>query len=284
MCKGSAFDRKKFYQNQKRDFVMKTTNATKYITTKNKIMGKDSSLTYLYAENFFPRKYLHLFQKIKKEVSLNIERYEIKIPDFEKKIIYNKFKDMSGELAVGEYIKYNDVLELDIVKAYYNAAFILGYISEPFYNECLKLPKFIRLALIGSIATNKLIYNYEKGQLKGDVETDFNKDLRRAWFHIVHYVDECLFDFYKLSGKNFLLYWVDAICLQKYPDMNEDTNIIETKYGLKFEPKQLAYVEIQREADCKFTFWLGEIVGKNKKYPEGVKRKIFQFTKKVQTK
>lgn len=267
-CKGSAFERAEMYKKMKRSFTMKTTNQTKYI--------KYDKTTFVYAEQFFPKGKLYLFNKIKKEFYKNLDAKKMIIPDCEKKIMYNKFADMSEEIQMGETLQYDDVDELDIVKAYYNTAFVLGYISEEFYEECLQLPKYIRLALIGSIATNKLIYTFVDGKLEGEIESVCDPLLRKVWFHIVNYVDNCIYDFYKLSGKNFLLFWVDAIFIKRHSEIEMDLAIIENKYKLKFENKKIEWAKIYRVAEHETTFYLKE-EGKDKP-------KVFYSTNKVNMK
>lgn len=258
---------------------MKTTNNTKYI--------KQEKNTFIYSEQFFPKSKLYLFQMVKKEFIKNMNDFfvlndsfqditepkKIKLPELEKKIIYNRFKELSEGMGIGQIERYENTIELDIVKAYYYTAYILGFIGKDFFLKCLELPKYIRLALIGSIATNKLIYNYEKGELIGGVENENNPELRKAWFKIVHYVDECLFDFYKLSGENFLLYWVDAIILKKHPEIEMDLRIIENKYNLKFEHKNLDWVEIVKTTENNYQFLVKES-DKNKP-------KLFNCSKKL---
>ena len=249
-CKGTYHQ----YANQlkalKKDFVLKTTTGSQYIElpvslSALELDSKAKGRRMIFSEQHFKKRDLHLFNAIKKEVTKNIEGKTI--PHHEG-ALYNHFRKHFYALGSGEMMEFEDCIEFDINKAYYNVAYKLGYIGKEFYEKCLGLEKFTRLALIGSIATQKYVYHFEKGKCE---EYEINKDerLRRVWFHIVSVVDDCLFAFAKLAGDNFLMYWVDGIYLQKYKSMNIDLQIIESKYGVEFSKVDIDKIEIVKESE-----------------------------------
>jgi len=292
-CKGSFAGRRDYMKAKKMTFTLKATNNTKYIVTKRqsyKNPEKEANdKIYMYSDQHFPKKYLHLFQKVKKEVlncvELNYTQKDKAIPDLYKKSLYNQFKDMYGELAKGEIINITDTIELDVTKAYYNTAFVLGFITKGFYDFCIGLPKYMRLALIGSIATKKIIYEYQDGEVEYFfVGSDDEKEqktielLRRVWFNIVNYVDNCLFEFSKLAADNFILYWVDGIYLKKYPELNLHFKIITNKYKLNFDEEKTENVQITRYHKDKYEFKIILENGKEKVFKHKNKKHLINFS------
>ena len=186
---------------------------------------------YLYSDSHFSKKYLHYFQKIKKEVLKNIEQKKIIVPKYEKSKYFH-FKEFTN-IEMGEVLEFKNCYELDINKAYYVALYNLGYISKDFYNICVELPKKIRLALVGTLATTKSILFYENGVIK-DHEIIKNDKLKNVFFHCVKIVDECLYNFSYLAKEHFIFYWVDGIYLKPYKDLKRHLKFIENKYKMQF--------------------------------------------------
>lgn len=186
---------------------------------------------YIFSDSHFSKKYLRLFAALKREVNKNIKEKELIVPKFEKSKYFH-FKEFE-KIEVGQYETFSNCYELDINKAYYSALFLFGYISEEFFNMCIELPKKIRLALVGSLATQKTILYYEEGKIKSHEVKD-NETLRRVFFQLVAYIDKCLYSFAGLSKDNFLFYWVDGIFLQAHEQMNDNLNFIKNQYELDF--------------------------------------------------
>lgn len=215
-------------------------------TTKSKIVIYKGT-KYLFADSHFNNSDLGLFQKLKREVRKNIEDKKLIPPEFEKSKYFRT--EIFKPIGKGEYLEFDDVLEFDINKAYYKAALILGYISEQFYKACLELKKDLRLALIGSLATKKITLIYEDGKLneeKHDVTED--TELRKVFFHLVTYIDRCLFSFSELAGDNFLMYWVDGIYLKNYPRKEQHKKMISEKFDVDFSTEILRKIVIINES------------------------------------
>ena len=210
-------------KNCKKDFKVSSTS--------NSTMLEFDLSKYLYSDSHFSKKYLHYFQKLKKEVTKNIQEKNIIVPDYQKSKYFH-FKEFE-EVTQGEILEFKNCIELDINKAYYVALYNLGYISKDFFNLCIELPKKIRLALVGTLATTKSILFYEDGVIK-DHEIIKNDKLRNVFFHCVKVVDECLYSFSYLAKESFIFYWVDGIYLKPYKDLKRHLKFIENKYNLQF--------------------------------------------------
>lgn len=234
------------------DYVIKTTTNSATIeyadiNDKYKIMFSDGQ--------YMSIKEMILQKKLKKEV--NARTKDKKINYNGERIDFYRF-DSSLKYMVdtaGDYIEFTNILEMDITKAYYKMALNLGYISEKTYKVCLLLPKYIRLRLIGSIATSKVIETYKDKQLV-KIEVKEDEQLRQIWFHICYEVGKIMLECAESIEDYFIFYWVDGIYFQR--NMNfEQTNdpsiqIIKNifkKNKLEYSVNQLERITLQNYND-----------------------------------
>ena len=171
---------------------------------------------------YMSKKEMIVQRQLKKEIEKNTKGQEIKFSSA-KKIHFFEF-DSSLKYMVetsGDCVDIENVMEMDITKAYYQMAFNLGYISEKFFNKCLDLPKIIRLRLLGSIATRKIIEDFEGDQLIS-VKTKTNEKMRNIWFNICLKLDEIIIECADAIRDYFLFYWVDGIYFKKDEKINDD--------------------------------------------------------------
>ena len=210
-------------KKRNKDFTVKMTS--------NSTEVNFNGMKFLYSISEFQKRHLGLFSRMKSKVRKSIKEKGLNPP----KVQRAKYFDCANfrPIAQGEFLTYDNVLELDINKAYYKVLFNLGYIDEDFYNECINLPKKIRLALVGSLATQKSIFHYENGKLK-DHELKKDEVLRNVFFQLVSEVDEVLTVFQNMAGENFLFYWVDGIYLKPYKNIEFNRQMLENKYNLNF--------------------------------------------------
>ena len=151
----------------------------------------------------------------------------------------------------GDYTEIPNIIEMDITKAYYQMTYNLGYISEKTYNELLGLPKYIRLRLLGSIATRKVIEKYN-GDKNIDIRVVENLRLREVWNRICYEVGKVMKECSESIQDYFVFYWVDGIYFQQHPDYNIENDpcrqIIKSifeKNKLKFSINQLEKISLQ---------------------------------------
>lgn len=253
----TAASRKKFLIEKARTFELQETGSSQTIKYQNS--------TFFYSSSIIPRRYLYLFQDIKRHVSKRL--LEIKdVPDLTQiKPFYFNFSTLT--LEPGECVTYSQVAQYDINKAYYTAAKNLGYISEEYYQKYINLPKQIRLILIGALATKKIKVLYAAGQ-KQEPETIEDKNLRAVFKHLVVHVDKVLLEVSQALKDDFLFYWVDGVCTQDTKKAHDIIAYYSNKYKLDFSYEKLKFVEFQQHETLK------AIVNTGNKIKEFQNRKI----------
>ena len=234
-------------------FVLSTT------TNSNIIVYSDNYNKYkvIFSDGvYMSKKEMILQRKLKSEIEKNTKNQEIKFSS-SKKIQFFEF-DSSLKYMVetsGDYVEIENVLEMDITKAYYLMALNLGYISKKFFDITLKLTKHIRLRLLGSIATKRVIEKWENGNV---VEMKIVEDLRMRdiWFEICYNVGKVLNECSEAIQDYFIFYWVDGIYFQQHPHFSKEydptTQIIANifqKNGLKFTINELEKISLQNYND-----------------------------------
>jgi len=205
---------------------------------------------------YMSKKEMILQRKLKKEIENNTKDQDITFSS-DKKIHFFEF-DSSLKYMVetsGDCIDIENILEMDITKAYYQMAYNLGYISKKFFEVTLKLPKHIRLRLLGSIATKRIIEKWENGKV---VEMKIVEDLRMRdiWFHICYNVGKVMKECSEAIQDYFVFYWVDGIYFQQHPHFNKENDptkqIIQKifqKNNLKFTINELEKISLQNLND-----------------------------------
>ena len=214
----------KALKDRKQDFTVVTTNKTKTLLYKEqKFMYRRSK-----DSNFKPS-HLGFMQLIKKEVKERLPLNPVKMKPRQNYYDCQVFADIEN----GEYLTFENCLEIDINKAYYQALLNMNLLSVETYERFISLPKEIRLALVGSLATRKNTYYYELGELeKHEIKVD--KELREVFFCCVDMVDKALKSFKYLQKENFLFYWVDGIYLKDNERIKRDLKIIEARFNFSF--------------------------------------------------
>jgi len=201
---------------------------------------KHGNSVYYYGGNDYSFKEFNLQRKLKKDILKNIEEKKIDVPYYNQEDIkYMVYSNHVKNMPLGE--TNIDIVEYDINMAYYQCAYNLGYMSKDIYDECISLPKHKRLRFIGTIATFKRKYVRQGWKI---LEYTPVKDelLRRVWFHICRQVDDCLTEFMRMTGDNFLLYYVDGVYLKK-GDYTEPLKYLSKKYGFDFKKEKTMGVE-----------------------------------------
>ena len=201
---------------------------------------------------YMSKKEMILQRQLKKEIEKNTKDQEIKFSS-EKKINFFEF-DSSLKYMVetaGDCVDINNVLEMDITKAYYQMAFNLGYLSKKFFEMTLTLPKIIRLRLLGSIATKRIVETFKNGKV---VEMKIVEDLRMRdiWFEICYNVGKVMKECSQAIQDFFIFYWVDGIYFQRHPKFSQKNDptsqIIQKifqKNNLKYTINQLEKISLQ---------------------------------------
>lgn len=243
MDRGNNFiNHREMFERMGRDFDVVCTNSTRRID----IHGGNR---YMYSDAVYKFNELNMFKELKKEVRRNIEQKNISVPSYSAKDVkYFCFSNVLRSVQPGQNVVISKGIELDIKMAYYVTAHRLGYISREFFLKCEGLPKLQRLRLIGSIATNKMIYEYRGGEL---VNSRSEKDelLRRVWFHICWTVDQCMQEFSYLLRERFLFYWVDGIYMTGNWNLPDALVYSAAKNRYRFSPVRINKFDISCNED-----------------------------------
>ena len=262
-------------------FVLSTTTNSSIIVYSDKY---DKYKVVFSDGVYMSKKEMILQRQLKKEIEKNTKDQEIKFSSA-KKIHFFEF-DSSLRYMVetsGDYIEIDNVLEMDITKAYYQMAYNLGYISKKFFLMTLSLPKEIRLRLLGSIATKRVVEKWENGKM---VEMKVVEDLRMRdiWFHICYKVGKVMKECSEAIQEFFIFYWVDGIYFQRHPRFTEQSDptkqIIQKifeKNKLKFTINQLEKISLQNyDTEIMLKCWKNGKVKSNFSVPyKKVKKYIF---------
>jgi hypothetical protein len=150
--------------------------------------------------------------------------------------------DMSG---VRSGIVYENVVEVDLNKAYWVAAKKLGVISEELYEKGLnsEFSKTELLSSIGALAKQvKERYFNGTRYLKSVVVIDSAKT-RHIWDAVSWEVDKCMKECAVVLGKEFLFYWTDACLFVNNKTNNAAVRSIIKKHGFELKLIPVEYVE-----------------------------------------
>ena len=213
-CYGSSTDYINHLKRCNVNFVKQQTSSTTIVITEKQ------KRVFSNTPRFLSKREMMLQKQLLKEIKNNTEN-KIIIKNPKNTLNYFKFDNSIREMSdmLGEVVSIKNLCEMDVVKAYYKIAYNLNYISKEFYEKTLKLPKYIRLRLLGSIATRKIIETYEGDKLI-DVKIKENEKNRNIWFNICKKLDEVMMEVADGLQDYFLFYWVDGIYFKK------DDNII----------------------------------------------------------
>lgn len=198
--RGTPHEKVEFLQHHGIPYELKYTSSSAVLTTEyEKIIYSDHRTT----------KYeLILRNSLKKEINTNCPDM---VGRFDNQPRYFKWSDAIYKIPMndGDVMSVRDCYEIDLVKAYYYTAKNLGYISEDFFQKTLKIPKQLRLRLLGSIASVKNIETFDGEVI--DLEQKSDAKLRNIWHNIVCRTDMVLERMSSALGSHFLFYWVDGI-------------------------------------------------------------------------
>lgn len=256
---------------EKIDFDVLATN----YTTEIKLI--DSGHSYFFSAN--SRLNFKLFGTLSK---LKKETANIIIPDSaEGKISYyslnkNNFKPRNG---AGTYKK---VFNIDITAAYATVLKNKKYISTELFNTIMKLPKMDRLAIVGMLATKKVIYEIRNGKEKSArIETDEQR--RKIFFEASKVIDEILFLCRQAAENSFLFFWVDGIYLKDTAAHDKIKNIL-SENGLNYKEQVLTDFNYIIDSEVIYINYINQ-EGTKKQFnlPINQKEKIISTIKKATT-
>lgn len=172
--------------------VIRTTRSTKikYLHT-----------SYYYSEIKLSTKALSCINRLRKEVRERMSDIEMRT---RQDVRFYSLKLINAGERLYEY---------DLTAAYVHALHELKLCSEDLYIKLLDLEKRERLAVVGSLATKKIIEENVCGKIVStQVET---QDTEPAWWTICHHVDQIMIRYMEEHSEVAAGYWVDAFFSRK---------------------------------------------------------------------
>jgi len=155
---------------------------------RDKIILTDAPLSF---------KALGMMRTLKKEVR---ERLPKLILDYDT-TYYFGFRNIAGQGECNEY---------DLEHAYLTALYELGAITDALYQKLnTEVKKKERLAVVGSLATNRLIIDYSFEE-KTSQRRERDPELLKVWKTITFKVDQKIRSWF-LGDQGSMFYWVDAL-------------------------------------------------------------------------
>ena len=102
---------------------------------------------------------------------------------------------------------------IDIKAAYPSVLKNTGIIKEETFNYLMQLPKLDRLKAIGMLASEKLRFVFNKGEL---IRTEKGKEAiyKDIYFYAAYEIGEILHELSQINKDDFLFYWFDGIYLK----------------------------------------------------------------------
>lgn len=163
---------------------------------------------------------------------------------------------------LGNFEKKSAAVEVDISKAYLTAALKIGAISKFTHDRLHGCAKQTRLMVLGSLATRKVVSQYEDGKRVSQEHVQ-DQECAQVWRWIVAEVDQTMRQVAKELKKGFLYYWFDAAFVTTGSVKQAEQAMAERGYGSK-----KTMVKIHK--DGKFVYVLND--GRERKFPITEKR------------
>lgn len=247
--------------SNKRDFLVKTgVPHTVYFTNNSTTLKLiNEPVSYFMAPSFLKRKDLNFIKKVKDHAKkLGFPDARVSSSD----ISYYRFNQLNDKLE--------DVVEIDVNKAYWNLAHQLGYIDDSLHQAGLegeKIGKMTRLIALGSMASKKKVFQFD-GSNYHWIGYKFNPVLRSYFFHISLELDIIMQQIFNEIGEKALFYWFDAFFVSA-----DAANFIEStlkRFDLGIKKKEISEIAKMRQGEYEYikvkdtdkgrprirTFWL----------------------------
>lgn len=146
----------------------------------------------------------------------------------------------------------NNVCEIDIDRAYWDSAYILGYLSKNVWEQGCERNKVLRLMSLGSFAKKKYTFIYnpnEKNKAQREKLYPEYNPYQYVWFNISKYVSDCMLEIKKSIKDSLIFFWVDAAFMEN-TDANKQIAIdIIEKYGFGYKMIDIKNVSYKKSGE-----------------------------------
>jgi hypothetical protein len=181
----------------------------------------------------FGTKDISFIKKVKKYIVDNDIADKFIGTDYQaKKIEYIEVKDFSD----GEVI--SDLVEIDIDKAYWETAYLLGVVDRRIYKQGLAVDKKVRLAALGSLAKITERWVFDGKEMK-KAKNERSYATENIWFAICRRVADAMQECVKIAADDFVFYWVDGIYIRNKPNVLGEVMQCLNKWGYQSKSKNV---------------------------------------------
>jgi len=218
-------------------------NCSYFLTYSNytlKIECELLSINITYVEKKRSGSFFANCKAIKKEV------IKKQVPNIDRRTInYNNF---SSKLKDGMY--FDNLICIDINSAYPQALKNNNFVSNEFFNKLQSLDKSDKLAVIGSLASNKKQYEFKGKEL---IELQEIKSIYYNYFFFcVKTIGDLLQKISIIFDDCFLFYWVDGIYFK--PEFKNEKKVIDYFNKNNYQCKKVL-VKNFKINEKRITFW-----------------------------
>jgi hypothetical protein len=192
-------------------------------------------------QNKMPISQIHFISEVKSYITKN-NLHEI-VPKNYKDINDIRFIGWNQKRKTGD--AYNDCYCVDISGAYWNSAYMQGYINKTLYDKGQTVDKRIRLACLGTFAKVSYIWKCDNGEMILD-------DLKRpthpqVFFNCANHIYLLMNECKNAVEDDFLFFWTDCINVRTKESLTVCENILK-KNGFKYKSQELDYVRFTDKA------------------------------------
>lgn len=176
-----------------------------------------------FTDNKLKNKDLNFIKRVRKHISESVKNLEIP-KTTARDVAYIGFnRHIAG--------RYENVTEIDVNGAYWQTAYLMGFIGDEIYREGLTVDKMTRLIALGSLAGERTLYRFET-KTRARITNGFpdlrklagykyegvisDERLRSLFFLICQEMGNLMSDCVdRLGGNAFKIFWVDALIIDK---------------------------------------------------------------------
>jgi len=183
--------------------------------------------------------------KFRSKILSDIKHFELKNrpPKTIDKQTINYF-DLGKYVNKGGNLNIEKCFCIDISGAYPTTFKNKNYITEKTFNELSEVNKIVRLKACGSIATEKIIYNFRRGVC---IESELKKsEYANYFFDVVKTVSKCMGRIAQSLNKDFLFYWVDGIFFNGEGNIKQVCQLLDS-YSYKYKIETVESMKIIKE-------------------------------------
>lgn len=220
--------------DNKQDFILKQTNYSDEIIWNNEKYLINTKGFLNFDVLMYRSKILSDIQKFESLNSPPVKVHKHLINYFD----LGKFYVKKGDFEL------SNIFCVDIVAAYPSGFLNRGFISEKTFNELLKANKEARLKACGSIATEKIIYEFKEGK---SINAKLNRaDKENYFFTVVNDISKLMSKIKIALGPDFLYFWVDGIFFKEDYNISLVTDFL-TLNGFKYKIEFIEKMKVTKQ-------------------------------------